>query len=501
MRNKLFTFLLLFLLIFPWKIQAQVGELPRAIPEDEGIPSRTIAALFDSLMALPATDIHSVMVLRHGKVVAEMYPAPFDARYRHTMYSCSKTFVGVAVGLAIADNRLQLTDRVGSFFPELLPDTVSDNLSAINVRDLLTMTSGITPDWNMRNLTPHWIATYLSKPVSGVGHKFQYDSIATYLLSAIIQKATGMRLLDYLRLKLFEPMHITEVDWEVSPEGYNTGGWGLHIQPESLAKFGQLLLDGGRWEGQQLIPASWVREMMTEQQPGTEYGYQMWQCEYPGAWRADGALGQYILIVPDKDMVVVITECTLINGVNQRRLVWNRLLPKVTDGTLPRADKDYKRLQQKQAAYALPMPKGKASSTASSGLDGKRIRLEDNKYGWQSLTLHVDRSRREIRMDIATREGESYTLPFGYRTWLTTEMSACPPYSIAPVDAFKGLERPFHAAGSYAWTSHGILQLQVHYVDWISALSLDFHIDAGKVRITVGENYSSEPVTLKGTLE
>ena len=143
-----------------------------------------------------------------------------------------------------------------------------------------------------------------------------------------------MTLLDYLRAKLFTPLHITEVDWELSPEGYNTGGWGLHIQTESLAKFGQLLLDGGKWHGRQLLPADWVKSMMTEQQPGTGYGFQMWQCEYPGAWRADGALGQYILVIPDKDMVVVITECTLIDGARQRRLVWDKLLPALSDAPL-----------------------------------------------------------------------------------------------------------------------------------------------------------------------
>lgn len=480
-------------------MQAQVRELPRAVPEDEGIPSHAVIELFDSLMALAATDIHSVMVLRHGKVIAEMYPAPFEARYRHTVYSCSKPFVSAAVGLAIADNRLRLTDRVAAFFPECLPDTVSDNLADMNVRDLLTMTSGIVPDWNMRSQTPDWVQTYLSQPVVGVGRNFQYDSIVTYLLSAIVQKVTGLTLLDYLRLKLFDPMHITEVAWEISPEGYNTGGWGLHIQPESLAKFGQLLLDDGKWQGRQLLPASWVREMMTEQQPGTGYGYQMWQCEYPGAWRADGALGQYILIVPDKEVVLVITECTLIDGIHQRCLVWNTLLPAITDEPLPRADKDYQCLQRKQAEYSLPMPEGKAFQ--DTPLEGRRIVLAKNKYGWKNLTLHTDRSLKEVKMDVVTDCGESYTLAFGYQRWLMTETDVCPPYSISPIDAFKGIDRPFHAAGSYAWTAHDMLRLMVHYVDWVSALTLDFTTNGRDVILTVGENYSAEPLTLKGTLE
>ena len=482
-------------------MRAQVGELPRSVPEAEGVPSRAIAELFDSLMALPHTDIHSVMVLRHGKVIAEMYPAPFAARYRHTMYSCSKTFVSAAVGLAIADNRLQLTDRVATLLPEYLPDTISGNLAAMNVRDLLTMTSGITPDWDMRSQTPDWIKTYLSKPVSGVGSKFQYDSISTYLLAAIVQKATGMTLLEYLQLKLFNPMHITEVAWELSPEGYNTGGWGLHIQPESLAKFGQLLLDGGKWQGRQLLPARWVKEMMTEQQPGTGYGYQMWQCEYPGAWRADGALGQYILIVPDKDMVVVITECTLINGVNQRRLVWNRLLPEVADAPLPANARAYARLQKKQQAVSLPFAKGKANSTQAVRFAKESYILSGNSYGWQSVRLDFDKEAKTVSLDITGKDGKTEQLRFGHKCWLETVLAGCPPYSIRPVGSFEGIERPFRAAGSYGWTEPGVLRLKVHYVDWVSSLDLTLAFGAEGLTLDVKPNFTDAVETISGTPE
>ena len=175
MKNRVRFFFLFLGLLGALAVHAQINELPRSTPEAEGVPSKAVTALFDSLMALPKTDIHSVVVLRHGKVIGEIYPAPFAPEYRHTMYSCSKTFVGAAVGLAIADNRLRLTDRVGTFFPELLPDSVSANLADMTVRDLLTMTSGITPDWNMRNLTSDWIRTFLAKPVKTPSKKFEYD--------------------------------------------------------------------------------------------------------------------------------------------------------------------------------------------------------------------------------------------------------------------------------------------------------------------------------------
>ena len=503
MKNKslsILSFFCLLSVLYPLAATAQINELPRSTPEAEGVPSKAVIALFDSLTALPKTDIHSVVVLRHGKVIAETYPAPFAPEYRHTMYSCSKSFVGAAIGLAIADNRLRLTDRVGTFFPELLPDTVSDNLADMTVRDLLTMTSGITPDWTMRSLTPDWIRTYLARPVQTPGKKFQYDSICTYLLSAIVQKVTGMTLLDYLKLKLFTPMNITDVAWEVSPEGINTGGWGLHIQSESLAKFGLLLLNRGMWEGKQLLPASWVEQMMSKQMEtgGDGYGYQMWLCEYPGAVRADGALGQYVLIIPDKDMVVVITECTLIDGRTQRRLVWNRLLPQVTDEPLT-PGKDYKLLQKKQSAYQLPLVQGKASSSVAGRYAGKSIALEPNKYGWQSLRLEF--KPKEVTMTVTEKGGATYELPFGYKQWLKTAVDACPPYSVTAIDRFKGIEGPFRVAGSYAWQSPATLQLKAHYVNWVSALGITFEFDGDKVLLTVAENFSSKESVIKGSVQ
>lgn len=493
-------FLLLLGLLATVTAHAQINELPRSTPEAEGIPSRAVSTLLDSLMALPQTDIHSLMVLRHGNVVAEAYPTPFAPEYRHTVYSCSKTFVAAAVGLVIADNRLRLTDRVSAFFPESLPDSVSDNLANMTIRDLLLMASGITPDWNIRNASTDWIRNYLSKPVQTPGKKFNYDSMCTYLLSAIVQKMTGMTVLDYLKQKLFQPMNITEVAWELSPEGINTGGWGMHIQSESLAKFGLLLLNRGMWEGRQLLPASWVEQMMAWhiETGGDAYGYQMWMCEYPGAVRADGAFGQYILIIPDKDMVVVLTGCTLVDGHRERRLVWNHLLPKVGEKALV-PGKDYKQLQNKQSSCQLPVVQGKVSSLLAGEYAGQHIVLEQNKYGWQSLCLQF--KPKEVVMLVTEKNGTTYELPFGYKQWLKSAIAAQPPYSIMSIDGIKGIDGLFGVAGSYAWTSASSLMLKVHYVNWVSALGLTFQFDGDKVLLTVTENFTpGKGVTIQGIL-
>lgn len=295
-------------------------------------------------------------------------------------------------------------------------------------------------------------------------------------------------------------MGILDVEWEVSPEGYNTGGWGLHIQSESLAKFGLLLLQGGNWQGRQLLPADWIKQMMTEQHPGTGYGYQMWKGEYPGAWDLDGALGQYVLLVPDKDMVIVITECTLINGINQRKLVWNRLLPQVVDRSLPLSPQAYKRLQRRQQTCTLPTVDGKANSPLAARVESKTFTLSDNAYGWKSLQLRFDRKDREAVLCLMSENGDVAELRCGYNRWAEVAVDECPPYSILPVGCFQGIERPFHVAGSYGWVTAQALRLKIHYVDWVSSLDIlvSFENEA-RIQMVVQPNYSSAVDHIEGT--
>ena len=472
--------------------------LERTSPEAGGVPGRVVAAFIDSLMALPDTEMHSVMVLRHGKVIAEAYPEPFGPEYGHTMYSCSKTFVAVGVGLAIADNRLRLTDRVAAFFPEALPAEVAPELAAITVRDLLTMTSGIEPDWTLRNHTDAWLAAYLGKPVRKPGEVFGYDSMSSYVLSAIVTKVTGLRLLDYLQEKVFTPMGIDDARWEISPEGYNTGGWGLHIKPESLAKMGVLLSHGGEWEGKQLVAAEWVREMTSPQVKTTscDYGYQTWRCEYPGAFRADGALGQYILVVPEKDVVVVITECTLGDGRRQRELVWELLMPAVGDAPLEAAATAS---IGPVSSYSLPMPSGRAKSRRMAAGVTWSIAVGDNRLGISGIAL--TQGSGEMQAELRYADGSTVSLPLGYRKWLTAVTAVAPPYSIAPRGRFTGIDPHFAVAGSYAWKSNSVLSLKLEYVNWVTAVELEIVFGKdGAVTVVGKENYSRKPFSVDGKI-
>ena len=503
MKRKISSWLFAIGLMASLSANAQINELPRSTPEEQGVPSKALVALFDSLHALPLTDMHAVVVMRHGKVIGEMYPKPYAPEYRHTMYSCSKTFVGIAVGLAIEDNRLRLDDRIAAIFPELLPDSVSKDLADMTVRHLLTMASGVKPDWNMRSRGTEWIRTFLSKPVKEPGTQYAYDSMVSYMLAAVVQKVTGKKLTEYLQERVFTPMNVTEWAWEESPEGVNTGGWGVHIQPESLAKFGQLILNEGRWEGKQLVPAEWIREMCKKhRETGREvYGYHIWHCGgHDGAVRADGALGQYVISVLDKDMVVVMTEATLGNGRDQRRLIWDVLLPHIQDEPLPANKKDYQKLIKKQNSYKLAEVKGKASSAFASNWENKTIELGKNTFGWKSLKLNF--GKKEVTMTVTETNGKSYELPFGYQQWMTTTFDSYPPYSITPIDRFKGLEGPYYASGSYAWISKEELQLKVHYVNWVSALEITFRLDEnGEVKLNVQTNYIKKTYSIIGKIK
>ncbi|HVS97903.1 MAG TPA: serine hydrolase, partial [Puia sp.] len=303
--------------------QAPAGaqDLPRGIPEKEGVPAAAISDFINGANH-SRTEFHSFMLLRHGKVIAEGWWKPYGPRLKHTLYSVSKTFTMTAVGLAIKEKKLKLTDKVVSFFPKDQPATISPNLAALTVRDALIMADGQDPEPSAVSTDTNWARAFLAVPVvNPPGTKFLYNSMGTYMLSAIVQKVTGQKVLDYLKPRLFDPLGIIDEDWETSPQGVNTGGWGLRLSTEDMAKFGQLLLQKGKWNGRQLIPREWVEEATTVkimQNPNASqaardssdwlqgYCYQMWRCRHNGV-RADGALGQFIILLPDQDAVIAMT--------------------------------------------------------------------------------------------------------------------------------------------------------------------------------------------------
>lgn len=491
---------IIILALMPMMAVAQVNDLPRSTPEAEGIESSAISRMFDTLMAIPNTEIHHVMIVRHGKVVAELHPAPYKAEYQHTLYSCSKTFVSMAIGIAINENKLRLTDRVASFFPEYLPDSISANLANMTVRNLLTMTSGIVTDWEMRNHEINWIKSYLSKPVSVPGNDYRYDSMCSFMLSAILQRVTGVTTLDYLKENLFNPMNITKVDWQESPDGISTGGWGLRLQSESLAKFGILMLNKGLWSNRQLVPAQWIADASTKQVDSSYgainptptdgnqgYGYQIRCCKYPGAFRADGAYGQFVVMIPDKDIVVVINSNCIGYTDNELNAIWNDLMPGVKNVSL-RVSKDYDKLVKQSADARLAIPMGKKSSPLAKSIIGKVIKLQKNNHNIENLM--IENMDGYYTLNIKPIDANAYAIPFKYNDWSCDSSIIQPPYSVDAMARFKGIITPYVVAGTYSWTSANTLLFLAHYVNWISSRSFKISFKGDIVSVEISENFS-----------
>lgn len=509
MTNRLFRYIIVALTVAGTRLsaEAQINDLPRTSPEAVGLRSAQVTAFFDSLMAYPKTEIHSCIVMRKGQVVGELYAAPFRAEYQHTQFSCSKTFVAAAVGIAIAEKRLRLTDRLVTFFPDELPNIVSWRLARITVEDLLTMRSGFVVDTKMRTESLRWVRSYLSHPINAEpGKLFQYDSIDTYLLSAIIQKVTGMTVLKYLNRHVFRHMNIRKVEWELSPEGITTGGWGLYVQSESLAKFGQLLLQRGKWHDRQLIPEEWVDAMMTKHvDRGADkdgYGYQMWTCSYPTAWRADGAYGQFVVVVPKEQVVVVITQCTTNNGKRERDYIWNTLFRGMSASSLP-ASADWALLQERQ--WSLPLLEGDSLNTRffnprprrndPEPYNDKTFQLAKNALGWAQLRFEAD-----SLLEITDTAGRSGLVELGYRRWKTSKVDFYPlDARYATIGRFNPIRPPFRTGACYAWRNDE-LQMKIHFVDWMGSVLLKIRFLGDQLSIVAKENYWNSAIQIGGTL-
>ncbi len=320
--------------------------LARARPGEVGVDTAAVTAFLDTIQA-GGVELHSLMVLRHGKVAAEGWWAPYDRGRVHLLYSLSKSLTSTAVGLCVAEGRFALDDHVVDLLPERTPDDVAERVSALTVHHLLSMSTGHREDTLDRALAlePHDVVRGFLRipPEEPVGSRHAYNNGTTYVLAALVEKACGSALLDFLRPRLLDPLGIGAAHWDLDEHGQEMGFTGLHLQTESIAAFGQLLLQDGVWEGQRLLPQGWVELATrthidttestgsTESTKSTEspdwrqgYGYQFWISRH--GFRGDGALGQFCLVVPELDLVVVTTAFSPDMQV-LLDAVWAHLLP------------------------------------------------------------------------------------------------------------------------------------------------------------------------------
>jgi len=379
---------------------------PRTTPEAQGIPS---AAVLDFLDACAAQnlELHSLMLLRNGAVTAEGWWAPFAANLSHMLFSLSKSFTSTAVGLAVAEGRLTVNDPVVSFFPEDCPAAINPNLAAMQVRHLLSMSTGHHEDTTGRVASPknpNWVKAFLALEVEHEpGTFFVYNSGASFMLSAIVQKLTGMKLIDYLRPRLFDPLGIRGATWETAPGGINMGGWGLKIKTEDIARFGQLYLQKGIWRGQRILPEAWVEEATRKQVPNGDdpnsdwnqgYGYQFWRCRH-NIYRGDGAFGQYCIVMPEQNAVLAINS-----GVGDMQAVlnnvWNCLLASMKDSPLPPNPVDQEKLTARLNSLAYEAPQGPKKSPLAEKIGGRTYVVEPHPMKFKTVKLDL--------------QGETFTL-------------------------------------------------------------------------------------------
>ena len=470
-------------------------KLARVSPESQGVHSADVQVYLDHLMQLSTTTMHGAMVLRHGKVIAEAYNAPFKAVFSHTLYSASKTFTAAAVGLCVGDSLMSVNDQVAQYFLDELPQEYSDTLLSLTVENLLTMQSGLPVRYTqLRKDSVHWARALLSQPfLAEPGSLFAYDSMDTYLLSAIVQRVSGKTVHELLKERIFGPLQIPKSSWELSPDSVSCGGWGLYLQLESMAKFGQLLLQNGRWNGEQLIPEWWVRDMMSQHAQnanGTGYGYQVWMTSMPGVVRIDGAYGQHVFIIPEQDMVVAIFQNFLTgSGINPGGDEWMwlcQLMRKVSDTRQPIvAGQEYKTLQEKSSSYHLPYAGGEALSAKHQSLLSipTTVSLADNMLGWERIV--VSQSRERLKLNVTTRNGENYDIVCGHGQWQTSKIKGQP--LIYPDRKFlgqcSGIQSSFYVGASYGWygSSNDDLYVRLHYVNWISSARIHLHFTGNVV--------------------
>jgi CubicO group peptidase (beta-lactamase class C family) len=460
--------------------------LPRSTPAAEGVDPAAVRGLVDRLDRLGV--VHSVMVLRHGRVIAEGSWHPHTADRPRKMFSVSKSFTSTAVGMAVHEGLLALDDKVLDLLPDDAPADPSEHLRAMRVCDLLTMTTGhsaSTMEGIDRTISlpgSGWARAILAQPVDHEpGTRFVYNTGATYLLSAILQRLTGQRLLDYLTPRLLAPLGITHAEWEQDPDGIDTGGYGLSITMEEMAAFGQLYLQGGVWEGKQLVPAEWVAAATVKQvENGPDdspdwsqgYGYQFWQCQH-GAYRADGAFGQYILVWPAKDMVIVTTS-----GLPDLRVVpdavWDTLLP--DDAWVTPTAAEAPALEDADAPatsdLALRTPAGAESSPVEESLLGVTYDLEPNPRGFSALTLDRDADgRTEVALTVG---GLDLVVPFGHEEW---HPGTC---------SFEGA--PADVATAAAWADELTLHGRMVFLGTPFELDLEVRFTGEDVAVRIDQN-------------
>lgn len=370
--------------------------LPHSSPEAQGVSSVGLKALLEDATA-QKLGLHGLVVVRNGRVISEGWWAPYSRSEPHMLYSLSKSFTSVAVGIAQAEGRLDIHDLVLKYFPEY-KQGASENLQRLRIRDLLMMSTGqLAKDVDAIEFAGKGsiVSQFMAAPVTlKPGTHFYYNTAATYMLSAIVQKVSGQSLTEYLQPRLFAPLGIERPEWEVSEEGIVMGGFGLKLTTGQIAAFGQMLLQRGEYGGRRLVPADYVdlatsRQVSNGSDPQGDwdqgYGFQFWRC-VPGFYRGDGAFGQFCIVIPQHNTVVAINSGTSDMGAVMKFL-WTRLLPELRAAALPENPEALAELRRTEATLVLAGASPVEGAFPGGSFAGKSFRVPANPWGVVSIRV------------------------------------------------------------------------------------------------------------------
>ncbi len=397
--------------------------LSAGTPESQGVSSTSILDFVNAAEKEQPDALHSLMIVRHGKTIAQGWWNPYNPDSPHLLYSLSKSFTSTAIGLAVEEKLLSTDDLVTSFFPDIATDTTDNNLKAMRIHDLLRMNTGHLDDATGRTRVggDDWVANFLALPVERKpGTIFVYNSAATYMLSAILQKVTGQTVVEYLQPRLFDPLEIKPPTWESDPKGINVGGWGLSVTTRDIAKFGQLYLQKGKWNGQQIISEAWVDKATSYQtsngsNPESDweqgYGYQFWRSRH-NSYRGDGAFGQYCIVMPEQDAVIAITSGSKdMPGI--LNLVWTHLLPAMKESPLAEDTASQKALTEKLTSLKISVVEGENTAAISEEINGQTFKFAENPLGLEKVSF--SKAGENMTITFTNASGDQ-VVPVGFRS-------------------------------------------------------------------------------------
>ena len=459
--------------------------LEKSTPEAEGISSSAIDAWITACeRELDA--VHGFVLLRHGKTVAEGWWKPFSAERTHILYSHSKSFTSTAIGFLIDDGKLDLDECLVDIFPDRLPENPPDNLKRLRVRDLLTMNTGMPyTDAERKDIGGDWVNLFLANPVNDrPGTCFRYDSCATHVLAAIVEKRSGKKLMDFLKERLFDPIGITKAWSNCSPTGIACGGWGMSMTTRELARFGQLYLQEGMWDGNRILSREWVRlatsrqtynggkigvKQIDQSDWSQGYGFQFWRCRF-NCFRADGASGQLTVVMPDQDAVLSV-HAGLGPMQQELDLIWKYLLPAFQNAPLPANPDAANALAARCAALSLKTIDGKKEGTEA--IFGRTYALEGNQPRFHFTSVRLEKRDNGWEIIAVGDTGEQH-FPVGFGEWREGKVKL----ENKTYEGLGGIIGEQSVASSGAWTAPDTFRVRTYLNDGFFRLDADFRFVA-----------------------